>query len=313
MKVAVIGAGRVGATTAYTLAIKGMVSDVVLLDVDAKRAVAEAQDISDALPFNISCRVSAGVYQDITDAKVVIITAGLGQQPGENRLQLLAKNAQIMREIVPQIAKNAKDSIIIVTSNPVDVLTKLTLRITADFGFSANRVFGTGTTLDTSRFRSLLGQYLDINPHHVHGYVLGEHGDSEVLSWSQVRIGGYPLDDYCRNMKIEMNDKIRADVEARVKGAVYRIIEGKGATYYGISGVLFNLVDAIVNDRGSMYTLSVSNAISPSVDKDICIAVPCLLDKDGISKAMPLELSEDENKRFYASVDIIERATLSLK
>jgi L-lactate dehydrogenase len=238
MKVGIVGAGHVGTTTAYALVMRGIGRRVVLVDRNNARAQAEAHDILHAVPFAHPLQVSAGGYDDLSDSTVVILTAGVAQKSGETRMQLLERNADIFRQIVPEVLENAPDAILLVATNPVDVLTHMTADmlvatnpvdvlthmtadIAAQFGVPNSHVIGSGTTLDTARFRTLLGQHLGVDPQHVHGYVLGEHGDSEVLTWSLVTVGGAPLEEFCRQWDICMDVEVRADIEQGVILAAY--------------------------------------------------------------------------------------------
>ena len=209
MKVGIIGAGAVGATTAYALVMRGVCREIVLVDLNQKRARAEADDILHAAPFTHPVRVTAGDYSDLQGSRVVIITAGAAQKPGETRLELLARNAAIFRSIVPQVIAYAREAILLVATNPVDVLTHLTADLADKYGIHRSRIIGSGTTLDTARFRAELGGHLGIDPPHVHGYVLGEHGDSELIPWSLVTVGGVPLDEFCRQWNICTDDTVK--------------------------------------------------------------------------------------------------------
>ncbi|MBN2501751.1 MAG: L-lactate dehydrogenase, partial [Anaerolineales bacterium] len=234
MKVGIVGAGMVGATAAYAMIMRGVGREIVLVDLNEKRTQAEADDLFHAVPFANPLKITAGGYPDLKGSRVVVISAGVGQKPGETRLHLLERNAAVFRSIIPEVLKHAPDAILLIATNPVDVMTHMAARFAAEQGVPSHRVIGTGTTLDTARFRALLGQHLDVDPQHVHAYVLGEHGDSEVLSWSTVTIGVVPLAEFCSQWDICFEDDVRAEIDTAVRRAAYRIIEGKGATYYGI-------------------------------------------------------------------------------
>ena len=197
MKIGIVGSGNVGATAAFAMVMRGVGRQIVMVDLDRKRAQAEADDILHAVPFAQPLQVRAGDYEDLAGAAVVVITAGARQKPGETRLQLLERNAAVFRDVVPQVLRNAPEAVLVIASNPVDVMTHLAARYAREFGVPSSRVVGTGTTLDTARFRALLSRYLGVDAHHVHAYVLGEHGDSEVVAWSEVGIGGIPLEEFC--------------------------------------------------------------------------------------------------------------------
>ena len=314
MKVGIVGAGQVGATTAYALVMRGIGRELVLVDLDQKRARAEADDILHAVPFAHPLKVAAGDYPDLTGCRVVIITAGVSQRPGETRLDLLKRNADIFSGIVPQVIEHAPGAILLVTTNPVDVLTHLTARIASQSGVPACRVMGSGTTLDTARFRALLAQHLGVDPHHVHGYVLGEHGDSEVLSWSLVTVGGVPLEDFCKEWNICTDDEVRERITQGVKQAAYRIIEGKGSTNFGIGSALARIVQVILGDQRSLLTVCTPVAEVTGVE-DVTISLPHLIGGEGIldTVPLPLALNKAESDALRASARVVRRAFESLK
>src|SRR5215831_1309940 len=254
MKVGVVGSGLVGATAAYALVMRGVGREIVLVDRNEARAAAEADDIRHAVPFAHSLDVRAGGYVDLVGCRVVVLCAGVGQKPGETRLQLLRRNAAVFREVVPAVLAHAPNAVLVVASNPVDVMTHLAASYAAKCGTPPGRVFGSGTTLDTARFRSLLGGHCGVDPHHVHAYVIGEHGDSEVLTWSLATIGGMPLEEFARLRRIHLSESVRKDIDGKVRGAAYTIIRGKDATYYGIGAALARIVDVILHDQRSVMT-----------------------------------------------------------
>lgn len=311
MKVGVVGSGLVGATAAYAMVMRGVGREIVLCDKFPARRLAEADDILHAVPFAEPVNVTAGEYTDLAGAKAVIIAAGVNQQPGETRLQLLERNAAVFREVIPAILDAAPDTVLIVATNPVDIMTHLTARIASEHGTPASRILGSGTTLDTARFRSLLGRQLGIDSRHVHAYVVGEHGDSEVLTWSLVNIGGIPLEDYLRERELTLDDAVRADIDDRVRYAAYRIIEGKKATYYGIGSALAQIVNVILRDQRSILTVC---APYPDVEgvKDVTIALPRLLGGDGVIDTMPPTLSADEHTALHKSASVVKAAITSI-
>lgn len=313
MKVSIIGAGQVGATTAYALVMRGIGRQIVLVDLNQTRAQAEADDILHAVPFAHPLEVSAGAYPDLIDSQVVVITAGVAQKPGETRLQLLERNAAIFQQIIPQVIQYAPQAILLVATNPVDVMTHLTADIAGKHGLSSARVIGSGTTLDTARFRSLLGQHLDVDSHHVHGYVLGEHGDSEVLSWSLVTVGGVPLDDFCQQWDICTDDEVRAEISRGVQQAAYTIIEGKGSTNFGIGSALARIVEVILADQRSLLTVCTPTAEVVGVT-DVTVSLPHLIGGQGIldTVPLPLALNEEESDALRASASVVKQAYVSL-
>ena len=313
MKVSVIGAGDVGATTAYALVMRGVCREIVLVDLNKARAQAEADDILHAVPFTHPVRISSGDYPDIRGSRVVIITAGAAQKPGETRLELLARNASIFRSIVPQVIEYARDSIILVATNPVDVLTHLTADIADKYGIHRSRVIGSGTTLDTARFRALLGEHLGIDPQHVHGYVLGEHGDSEFIPWSLITVGGVPLDEFCRQWDICTDDAVKAEIEQQVRDAAYAIINGKGSTYYGIGSALSRIVEVILRDQRALLTVCTPIRELSGIS-NVTVSLPHLVGGQGILDTilLPLNLDESEEAKLRASAEVVKQAYESM-
>ncbi len=311
MKIGIIGSGAVGSTTAYALVMRGIGREIVLVDLDKARAQAEADDIVHAVPFASPMYVRAGDYPDLEGCSVVLITAGVAQRPGETRLQLLGRNARVFRDIVPSVLKHAPDAIVIVATNPVDVMTHLAARYAAEFGVPSRRVIGSGTMLDTARFRTLLGRHLGVDSHHVHAYVMGEHGDSEVLAWSEISIGGIPLEEFCFEEGQEVTPEVRARIDDQVRNAAYRIIEGKGATYYGIGSALARLVSVVLGDRRALLTVCSPVAEVVGVP-DVTVALPNLIGGDGVISTCLFELSDDEYEKLRASAQVVRDAIVSL-
>src|SRR5262245_13469407 len=260
MKVGIVGSGMVGATAGYALVMQGVGGEIVLVDKNTARAVAEADDIRHAVPFAHPLAVRAGGYEDLAGCRVVVLCAGVAQKPGETRLHLLQRNAQVFGEVVPAVLAQAPEAVLVVASNPVDVMTHLAAHYAARCGVPAGRVLGSGTTLDTARFRSLLGGYCGVDPHHVHAHVVGEHGDSEVLTWSLATIGGMQLESFARLRGISLSDAMRMSVDKKVRGAAYTIISGKGATYYGVGSALARIVDVILHDQRAVMTVGMPTA-----------------------------------------------------
>jgi L-lactate dehydrogenase len=307
MKVGVVGSGFVGATAAYALVLRGVGREVVLVDKNAARAEAEADDIRHAVPFAHPLEVRAGGYDALAGCRVVVLCAGVGQKPGETRLQLLRRNAQVFREVVPAVLEHAPQAVVVVASNPVDVMTHLAARYAARSGVPGGRVFGSGTTLDTARFRSLIGAHCGVDAHHVHGYVIGEHGDSEVLTWSLVTVGGMPLAAFARMRGVGNPETVRSDIDQKVRRAAYTIITGKGATYYGIGCALARIVDTVLHDQRSILTVCAPTADVAGV-KDVTVALPRLVGGAGVMETFPLPLSETEQAQLRASAGVIRQA-----
>jgi L-lactate dehydrogenase len=282
-----------------------------LVDKNTKRAQAEADDIFHAVPFAHPLRVSAGDYPELAGSGVVILAAGVSQRRGETRLQLLQRNAEIFRQVVPAVLEHAPDAVLLVATNPVDVMTHLAARFAGEHGVPPGRIVGSGTALDTARFRALLGRHLGVDAQHVHAYVVGEHGDSEVLTWSLVTVGGMPLHQFAQQNGIAMDRTVREEIEHRVRDAAYAIIEGKGATYYGVGAALARIVDAVVRDQRSILTVCTPVAEVLGVC-DVTISLPHLVGGAGALASFPLPLGETEQAALKASAGVVCEAIESL-
>jgi L-lactate dehydrogenase len=311
MKIGVVGCGMVGSTSAYALLMSGVGREIVLVDVNRARAEAEANDIFHAVPFARPLTVRAGEYADLEGARVVVIAGGVAQKPGETRLQLLQRNAEVFRQIVPSVLRAAPDAVLLVVTNPVDVMTHLAAHFAAEFGVPHTRVFGSGTTLDTARFRALLGRHFGVDPHYVHAYVIGEHGDSEVLVWSQATIAGLSLDEFATVHGTPLTTDERHDIDGNVRHAAYQIIAGKGATYYGIGGAVARIVDVLLHDQRAILT--VCSRITGVADCDgVTLALPQIVDGQGVRATIPLALDATEREGLRRSADIVREAIASL-
>jgi L-lactate dehydrogenase len=312
MKIGVVGAGLVGSTAAYAVIMRGIGRELVLVDANDSRARAEADDLYHAVPFAHQLTVSAGSYADLAGSRLVVIAAGVSQKPGETRLELLGRNAAVFRAIIPSILRNAPDAILMVATNPVDVMTHLAAQFAKEQGLLSSRVIGTGTTLDTARFRALLARHLSIDPQHVHAYVLGEHGDSEVLAWSLVKVAGLPLDVFCRDSGITLDDAKRADIEQGVRRAAYTIIQGKGATYYGIGSAIARIAEVILRDQRALLTVC-----TPLNDllgvQDVTVSMPNLIGGDGIIRTLSQPLSPSEEGALASSAGVVKKAIEALQ
>lgn len=311
LKVGVVGSGFVGSTAAYAMVQQGVGREIVLVDMKRERAEAEAQDISHAVPFSHPLRVRAGDYADLAGCRVVIIAAGVGQKPGETRLQLLERNANVFRAVVPAVLKAAPEAVLLIATNPVDIMTHIATHFAQQLGVPASRVLGSGTTLDTARFRTLLSDHFGVDSHHVHGYVIGEHGDSEVLTWSQATIAGVKLAEFAKLRGLSYDDELRQRVDAGVRRAAYKIIEGKGATYYGIGAALTRIVDVILHDQRAILTVTSYVGDFPGVPA-ATFAMPHLVGGEGVLGCIPLSLSPEESAALANSAGIIAAATESL-
>jgi L-lactate dehydrogenase len=304
MKIGIVGSGFVGSTTAYALVMRGIGREIVLVDKNVSRANAEADDIYHAVPFAHPLQLKVGDYKDLAGSQVVIIAAGVNQRTGESRLELLGRNDAVFKEVVPKILEHAPEAILVVATNPVDIMTHRAASYAAERGMPASRVIGSGTTLDTARFRALLGLHLGIDPQHVHGYVVGEHGDSEVPAWSLVTVGGIPLEEFCNIRKTVLDQLVKNEIDNSVRHAAYNIISGKGATYYGIGSALARIVEVILNDQRSILTVC-SQADEIAGVFDVTVSLPHLVGGEGILATFPLPLSEEEQKMLYHSAKIV--------
>ena len=296
-KCGVIGVGFVGATCAYTLAVSGLFSEMVLVDMNAKKAESEAADINHGVAFAKPCLVRAGSYADLTGCGLVIIAAGANQKPGETRIELLGRNQAILSSVVGQVMQAAQDAVLLIVSNPVDVLTCMAHRLS---GLPAGRVIGSGTVLDTARLKYLLGQRLGVDGRNVHAFIIGEHGDSELAVWSSANISGVDLDDYCRITGVDNPKPVLHAIYESVRDAAYPIIVGKGATYYGIGMAVRRIVEAVVRDEHSV--LPVSSMISGHYGIDgICLGLPSIVGRRGVEAVLDIPLSSEELARLQTS------------
>jgi L-lactate dehydrogenase len=304
MKTGIVGSGFVGATAAYALVMRGVGRRVVLVDMNQARAEAEADDILHAVPFAHPLEVTAGGYADLAGCRVVVVSAGVGQKPGETRLQLLERNAQVFKQVIPRILEYAPDAILLIATNPVDIMTHLAARYAGELGIPSSRVIGSGTTLDTARFRSLIGRQLNVDSQHIHAYVLGEHGDSEVLTWSLVSIGGIPLPEFCTGQDISICEDDYAAVDEKVRRAAYHIIEGKGATYYGIGSAIARITEVILQDERSILTVCTPMPDVAGV-KDVTVSLPNLVGGEGIIQTFFPQLTDEETAALQKSAQTI--------
>ena len=302
-KAAIIGCGFVGAASAFSLMQSGLFSELVLIDVDRTRAEGEALDISHGLPFARPMQIYAGTYADLSDAAIVIVCAGAGQKPGETRLDLVRKNIEVFRSVVPQIAAVNREAILLIVTNPVDVLTYAAVRFS---GYPENRVFGTGTVLDTARLKYLLGQHLRVDPRSVHAFIIGEHGDSEIAAWSGASVSGVPLHDFCEMRGHFDHESAMKDLAERVRTSAYRIIEKKQATYYGIAMSVRRICEAIVRDEKSVLPVSSVQHGMFGVE-DVALSIPAVVGKDGVETTVPIELSDAETAALRRSAETLRQ------
>lgn len=302
----------VGSASAYAMVMSGVGREITLMDLNRARAEAEANDIYHAVPFAHPLTVCAGDYADLIGARVVVIAGGVAQKPGESRLHLLQRNAQIFHQIVPEVLRYAPEAVLLVVSNPVDIMTHFAAQFAAELGVPHTRVIGSGTTLDSARFRALLGRHFDVDPQHIHAYVLGEHGDSEVLAWSQATIAGLNLDEFAKVHGKPLTDGNRREIDENVRNAASQIIAGKGATYYGIGSAVARIVDILLHDQRAILTICTRISGVPGFD-GVTLALPHLVGGNGALAPIPLRLDPGEEKALARSAGILREAIESLK
>lgn len=300
-KAAIVGCGFVGSSSAFALMQSGLFSELVLIDVDRNRAEGEAMDIGHGISFAQQMKIYAGTYEDVKDAAIIIITAGAAQKPDETRIDLINKNATIMKSVINEIKKQDYNGILLIVSNPVDILTYIAWK---ESGYPSNRVIGSGTVLDSGRFRYVLGEHLSVDTRSVHAFIVGEHGDSELAAWSNASVGGLPINDFCElrgyyNHKESMNKIFES-----VKNSAYEIIEKKQATYYGIAMAIKRICQTIVRDEKSI--LPVSSLVTGEYGiNDVVLSLPAIVGKDGVEKIVPIQFNEEELNKLNESAEFL--------
>ncbi len=296
-KIAIVGCGFVGSASAFAIMQSGLFSDMVLIDVDKAKAEGEALDIAHGLPFAKPMHIHAGDYCDLDDAYVIVVTAGAAQKPGETRLDLVNKNVNIFKSIIPNIVQYNKDAIMLIVSNPVDILTQVAIKLS---GYPKGRVFGSGTVLDSSRFRYLLGEHLHVDPRSIHAYIIGEHGDSEIAVWSSATISGMPIHKFCELRGFFEHKEISNRIAENVRNSAYEIIEKKHATYYGIAMSVKRICEAIVRNEKSVLAVSSMQEDINGV-KNITLSMPAIVGANGVETQIPISLNDEENENLLAS------------
>jgi len=305
MKVGIVGCGFVGSTAAYALVLGRVVSELVLIDLNQKLAEAHAEDITHAAPFVKPVRVSAGDYSQLKDADMVVLACGVAQRDKqETRLQLLERNVQVFKKVVPQVLEHAPETILLIVSNPVDIMTEVVTRIS---GLPSSRVIGSGTILDTARFRALLANHLDVSPRSIHAYVLGEHGDSEVLIWSSAKVSVLSIFDFAEQKGRSITDDVKSKIDEEVRFAAYRIIAGKGATYYGIGAGIARIALAVREDEHSVLTVSSLNEDIKELS-GVSLSLPRVVGEEGIVETLKPKLSREETEALRKSAEILRQA-----
>lgn len=299
-KITIVGAGNVGATIAYTLTLSGLAPEILLIDVDEFKAEGEAMDIMQGTAFSPTVKINVGTYKDAVDSNIVIITAGAGRKPGQTRIDLCQTNINIMRKIVPEIAKYATDAVFVVVSNPVDVLTYATMKLS---GFPASRVIGSGTVLDSSRLRTSISDILNINSHDIQAYILGEHGETAMVPWSMASIAGIRLDNF---LKITGTDFNKETIFNEVQKAGASVIERKGATFYAIALSVRRICEAILRDSSSVLTVSTLIGGQYGIN-DVCLSLPVVVGSDGVQRDIKLDLTNEEEQQLVASATALRK------
>lgn len=302
-KIAIIGCGFVGSACAFALMQSGLFSEMVLIDSNNQRAEGEALDISHGLPFSKPMQIYSGTYDDITDAGIIAITAGAGQKPGESRLELVHKNVEIFKSIIPEISKRNYKGILLIVSNPVDIMTYTALKLS---GLPSNQVFGSGTVLDTARLKYLLGEHLGVDARSVHAFILGEHGDSEIAAFSSANVSGIELKEFCDfACKTDKHEEAMKEIAEDVKLSAYEIIKKKGATYYGIAMSVRRICEAIILDQKSILPISCLQNGKNGIE-NVVLSMPMIVGKHGAERSVEISLSEEERRAIKSSADVLK-------
>lgn len=307
-KAAMIGCGFVGSASAFALMQSGLFSELVLIDANHDKAEGEAMDIAHGLPFAGQMKIYAGDYDDIVDAAVIIVTAGAAQKPGETRLDLVNKNVNIFKSIIPEIAKRNYKGILLIVANPVDILTYTAVKLS---GLPENRVIGSGTVLDTARLKYELGEHLEVDSRSVHSFIIGEHGDSEIVAWSSTNVSGIPVNDFCELRGHFNHEEAMHRIADDVKNSAYDIIEKKGATYYGIAMSVKRICECIMRDEKSILPIS-SMMHGEYGISDICLSMPTVVGREGVETRVPIQLNEQEESALSASAEQLSKVAAQL-
>lgn len=301
-KVSIIGSGFVGSTTAFAIMDSGLASDIVLVDINRDKSEAEAMDLTHGAAFVKTVNITAGLIEDTKNSDLIIITAGIGPKPGETRLDILNKNIPIFKDIVPKLVQHSPDALFLVVSNPVDILTYITYKFS---GLPSHRVIGSGTVLDTSRFKSILSKQFEIDARNIHAYIIGEHGDSEIAAWSTIKIAGMSIEEYCALDKLDFNEEFKEYITNEVKHAAYEIINRKGYTNYAVALAVRRITEAILGDEQSILTVSGLLDGENNIN-DVYMAMPCIVGRNGIRKIIPIPLSDDESEKLHHSANLLK-------
>lgn len=309
-KVMLIGCGMVGMSYAYALLNQNIVDELVLVDVNKEKAIGEAMDLNHGLAFaSSSMKIYAGDYSDAKDADLIVIAAGVNQKPGESRIDLLSRNTAVFKSIIDPVVEAGFNGIFLIATNPVDIMSEITLKLS---GFSPDKVIGSGTTLDSARLRYLVGEKLKVDPRNIHAYVIGEHGESEFVPWSQAHVSTVSLDELKAKHPERSEDLDMSEIEAEVRNSAQKIIAAKKATYYGIGMALVRITKAIFSDENSILTIS-SLVDGPYGIKGAYLGLPCIVGREGRVKLLELDLTEEEQKKLEKSAAVIKEAFSSVR
>lgn len=302
-KIVLIGSGAVGATFAYTVLLKGLANELVIIDANQDKAMGDVLDLNHGLMLATPMKITAGDYPDCADADLIVITAGAAQKPGETRIDLMNRNVAIFDSIIKQILKYNQNGILLIATNPVDILTQVALKLS---GWDKSRVIGSGTLLDSSRFRYLIGEKLGVDPRSVHGMIIGEHGDTEVPLWSSMNVAGLVPEKCGETSRWHLNDEQKEDIYRDTKGAAYQIIQKKGATYYAIALALARICEAILKDQKSVLPVS-SYLDDYHGISGVCLGVPSIVGKNGVEELVPLAITEEEASQLQHSAGTLKQ------
>ena len=309
-KVMLIGCGMVGMSYAYALLNQNIVDELVLVDVNKEKAIGEAMDLNHGLAFaSSSMKIYAGDYSDAKDTDLIVIAAGVNQKPGESRIDLLSRNTAVFKSIIDPVVEAGFNGIFLIATNPVDIMSEITLKLS---GFSPDKVIGSGTTLDSARLRYLVGEKLKVDPRNIHAYVVGEHGESEFVPWSQAHVSTVSLDELKAKHPERSEDLDMSEIEAEVRNSAQKIIAAKKATYYGIGMALVRITKAIFSDENSILTIS-SLVDGPYGIKGAYLGLPCIVGREGRVKLLELDLTEEEQKKLEKSAAVIKEAFSSVR
>jgi L-lactate dehydrogenase len=308
-KAVMIGCGFVGSASVFALMQSGLFSEIAMIDADMEKAEGEAMDISHGIPFARHMRIYAGTYDDVKDAGIVIITAGANQKPGETRLDLVHKNVGIFKSIIPQITSRNFDGILLVVANPVDILTKVAQKLS---GLPENRVIGSGTVLDTGRLKYRLSDHLQVDSKSIHAFIIGEHGDSEIVAWSSANVSGVPLSNFCEMRGHYEHREAENEIAEKVKNSAYDIIQRKRATYFGVAMAVKRICEVIVRNEEAILPVSTAMHGEHGID-DVVLSMPCVVGRNGIETQIPIVLSEEETAKLQESAKVLKEILDSLE